>query len=242
MRLTVLGCYGPYPAAGEACSGYLLEGGGAAVLLDCGNGVLSRLQYYLEPGNLNAVVLSHLHGDHISDLYVLRYALQLKQQADGKPLKVYCPAEPASEFNRLPYKNYLEARAVSTESVLTIGGMKISFYSGVHAYQSHLIKVEEAGKTFVYSGDTEYFPELESFISGADLFLCEANYLRQDVELGRPNHMAAYQAAQAAVNARVRRLVLTHHHPQRGAKVAVKEAGEIFKEAEAAAAGDCYLL
>ena len=38
MKLTVLGCYGPYPPAGGACSGYLLEEGGTRVLIDCGNG------------------------------------------------------------------------------------------------------------------------------------------------------------------------------------------------------------
>ena len=41
MKLTVLGCNGPYPAAGGACSGYLLETGDTRVLLDCGAGALA---------------------------------------------------------------------------------------------------------------------------------------------------------------------------------------------------------
>jgi len=75
MKLTVLGCCGPYPAAGGACSGYLLEEDGYRVLIDCGNGVLSRLQQHLKSWELEAVLLSHLHFDHTADLMVLRYAL-----------------------------------------------------------------------------------------------------------------------------------------------------------------------
>ena len=43
LKLTILGCYGPYPKAGGACSGYLLEDETTKILIDCGNGVLSRL-------------------------------------------------------------------------------------------------------------------------------------------------------------------------------------------------------
>jgi ribonuclease BN (tRNA processing enzyme) len=238
LQITVLGCYGPYPAAGGACSGYLLQEEDVSILLDCGNGVLSRLRYYLEPWELEAVVLSHLHGDHISDLFVMRYALQLHEKA----LKIYAPAEPAAEFARLPYKNFLQAEAVREGSMLNFGSMKITFLAGVHAFQSHLVKVESKGKTFVYSGDTEYFSGMEGFISGADMFLCEANYLRQDVELGRANHMAAFQAAEAATKAGVKRLVLTHHHPEIKAAPALAEAREIYPAVEAASAGSVYKL
>ena len=84
MKLTVLGCYGPYPAAGGACSGYLLEHEGFAVLIDCGNGVLSRLQEFIEPSKLKAIIISHLHSDHCSDLFILRYALQFSRKRSSQ--------------------------------------------------------------------------------------------------------------------------------------------------------------
>ncbi len=83
MRLTVLGgVWPPYPPAGGACSGYLLENDGDRILIDCGNGVLSRLQKYLAPWELDAIVISHLHNDHISDLFILRYAQLLAQKGE----------------------------------------------------------------------------------------------------------------------------------------------------------------
>ena len=76
MRLHMLGISGPYPAAGGTCSGYLLEAGGAALQMDFGTGVLGRLTAVFPPEDLDAVLLSHWHFDHTSDLLPLIYRLQ----------------------------------------------------------------------------------------------------------------------------------------------------------------------
>lgn len=241
MLLTVLGCYGPYPAAGGACSGYLLQEGNTKVLLECGSGIVSKLRYHCEPRDLDAVVVSHLHGDHVADLYVMRYAL-LMTNPGKRPLVVYAPAEPAEEFARLSYKEYLQAKPVQPGEPLQIGNMRFYFSAGVHAFVSHVIRIEVNGKVLVFSGDTEYFPGLAEAARDADLFLCEANYLRPDIEQGKPNHLAAYQAAETAKDAGVKKLVLTHHHPEREISAALKEAADIFPAAEAATAGSLYLL
>jgi ribonuclease BN (tRNA processing enzyme) len=241
MRLTVLGCYGPYPPAGQNCSGYLLQDGDTSVLLDCGNGVLSRLRYHLEPWDLNAVVLSHLHSDHVSDLMIMRYAIMIKKKGtSGEPLAVYAPGEPSVEFDRLSYKKYITAHAVSEGSTIQIGDMHFRFSAGKHSFPSHFTTVEINYKKFVFSGDTEAFPEMVDTIRGADVFLCEANYLREDINGGSKNHLAAYQAAEAAKKAGVGRLVLTHLHPERDPKLSLAEAKEIFQSTELARAGSVY--
>ena len=68
MELTVLGRCGPFPAPGEACSGYLLKCGGKNIMLDFGSGVFSRLYGLLPQLEVDAVVLSHLHSDHMADM------------------------------------------------------------------------------------------------------------------------------------------------------------------------------
>lgn len=93
MRLTVLGCFGPFPAAGGACSGYLVESGETKLLLDCGSGVLKNLLRVCPLSALTGAVISHLHMDHASDLGVLRYALE----QSGRQLPVVAPKTPAAE-------------------------------------------------------------------------------------------------------------------------------------------------
>jgi ribonuclease BN (tRNA processing enzyme) len=80
MKLTILGNNGPFPGAGGACSGYLLSNEKCNILLDCGNGVLSNLQKLIPLKMLDAIILTHLHSDHISDMMVLRYAIQIKNK------------------------------------------------------------------------------------------------------------------------------------------------------------------
>ena len=60
MRLTILGRSPAAPNPGEACAGYLLEGGGARVLLDIGPGVVAQLLRRHQPDDLDAVDISHM--------------------------------------------------------------------------------------------------------------------------------------------------------------------------------------
>ena len=68
MKVTVIGCCGGFPAANEATSGYLFQSGDYSVLIDCGSAVLSKLQLFLPVEELDAVILSHYHHDHIADV------------------------------------------------------------------------------------------------------------------------------------------------------------------------------
>lgn len=239
MKLTVLGCYGPYPAAGGACSGYLLEEDGCRVLIDCGNGVLSRLQQHLKPWELEAVLLSHLHFDHTADLMVLRYALDYAR-ARGlrlQPLPLYAPPEPASEFKRLLYKELFEPVAVSAAEPLQIGPFQIQFMETIHALPCLAMRIETEKGVLVYSGDTEYFDGLAVFAGGADLFLCEANYQEEDMAHSPSNHLSAAGAARLAAHAGVNRLLLTHLHPERRPALSLEEARKDYAAAELAREG-----
>ena len=90
MRITVLGKSPAWQDADGACSGYLVEGGGQTVLLDCGAGVFAKLRRFVDYVDVDAVVISHLHADHILDLVPfasgLRYApRQQPVPVDGHP-------------------------------------------------------------------------------------------------------------------------------------------------------------
>ena len=80
MKLTVLCCLGAYPYKGEGTSSYLLESEGFHLLIDAGSTTLVRLENYLDPLKLDAVILSHYHHDHIADLGVFNIIVSFIQR------------------------------------------------------------------------------------------------------------------------------------------------------------------
>lgn len=245
MKLTVLGAYGPYPPAGGACSGYLLQHEGYAVLIDCGNGVLSRLQQFIELGELGSVVISHLHSDHFLDLFILRYALLFGRErgAADHLLPVFAPPEPAEEFMRLAYKNIYAADPLAGGQELQLGPFTFNFLETKHSVPCLAMAVYLAGeKKLVYSADTEFFPGLADFARGAALFLCEANYLEEDRQNGAVNHLSARQAATIAYEAGAGMLLLTHLFPTRDPQRYLDEAGAVFENVSIAREGAVYDL
>src|ERR671938_80997 len=86
MRITVLGKSPAWQDADGACSGYLVEGGGARLLLDCGPGVFGKLRRFVDYVDVDAVVISHLHADHIFDL--VPYASGLRYAPRQQPVPV----------------------------------------------------------------------------------------------------------------------------------------------------------
>jgi ribonuclease BN (tRNA processing enzyme) len=90
VRLTVLGGWGAYPEAGQACSGYLVEHDGFRLLLDLGYAVVPRLFGHLTAASVDAVFISHGHPDHCADLNPLLRARVLGGEA-LPPLPVYAP-------------------------------------------------------------------------------------------------------------------------------------------------------
>ena len=244
MKLTILGTFGPYPPAGGVCSGFLLEEGDCKILLDCGNGVISRLQKFTSLWDLDAIIVSHLHSDHISDLFILRYALNiaLQKQYRTHGLDVYIPPYPEEEAQKIPFKNVYNVNYLDPNQEIEIGPFRFSFLPGVHPLYSLAMKIKCGGKVMVYSGDTEYFSELEQFIANSHLFLCEANYQNEDMEEGLGNHLSAWQAGCLAQNNKVGRLLLTHLPAFRNLHKSMAEAAEAFPNAELALEEEYYLI
>jgi ribonuclease BN (tRNA processing enzyme) len=89
VLLTVIGCSGSAPGPDSACSCYLVEHDGFALLLDLGNGASGPLQRQVAPQDVSAAIISHAHSDHYVDLGQLQY---LRNVAQAPPLPVIAPA------------------------------------------------------------------------------------------------------------------------------------------------------
>ncbi|OPZ95572.1 MAG: ribonuclease Z [Planctomycetes bacterium ADurb.Bin412] len=167
LEITVLGCWAPYPRAGGACSGYLLRGGGRNILLEAGNGSLSKLMAFLDFRRLDAVIISHLHPDHFLDLFPLRHAIEgaRREGSRTEPLDLFLPARPDQIFQVLAgYKkafNPVPIEEIPLEENLPgipvrrldLGGLSIRFVPSRHSLPGYIISFTGAGK-LVFSGDT----------------------------------------------------------------------------------------
>lgn len=242
MRLTVLGRYAPYNPAGGACSGYLVESGSTRVLIDGGNGVLGRLQSYIAPGELNGVVVSHLHPDHTADLHALRYwimgALQNGLRTGSLPM--WAPTEPAADRAWLETDRWVELKPLPDASGLTIGDLTFTFCRTQHPIPCFAMRVSGGGRTLFYSADSGWSEDLLAFAAGADVALVEASLLEADGDKRSFGHLSAGEAARFGRAAGVGRLLLTHLWPGYAPENLLREARGEWSRAELAEENQVY--
>lgn len=236
MQLTVLGIWGGFPRQGGACPGYLLSGEGYNVLIDCGAGVISRLQQVCHWQDLDLIICSHLHTDHMSDLLVLRYAGHVAKRDEGRDsLTIYAPADRTCEWSLLHYRDAFQVKKLSEEVELNVNGLKLSFCRTQHGAETYAVRAEAEGKIFVYSADSGYDPKLVSFARGADLFLCESTLLEQ-YRSDENVHCTAKDAGAMADQAGVNRLLLTHFWYTIEPDAYVKECSHFYPQVNVEAA------
>jgi ribonuclease BN (tRNA processing enzyme) len=229
MRLTVLGCAGSFPAPDSPCSAYLLEADGFGLLLDFGAGSLSGLQRYATLTSVDAILLSHLHADHVLD--AANYVVVRRYAPDGPypPVPLYAPAGAAQRLagaygsvGEGPLSDVYEFHDLAT-GTLSIGPFALNVDRMNHPVETYGVRIEHGGKVLAYSADTAPCDALNRLAQGADLFLCEASY---DEGADNPPdlHMTGRDAGEAATKAGVARLVLTHLVPAWVSEARVVEA------------------
>ncbi|GAA2745482.1 MULTISPECIES: MBL fold metallo-hydrolase [Kitasatospora] len=235
MKLTVVGCSGSFPSADSPCSSYLVEAEGTRVVLDLGNGSLGALQKYAGLYEIDAVLLSHLHADHCVDLCAYWVARNYRVEGCPDPVPVYGPAGTAERLARaydMPeepgMKEVFDFRTLHDGAVVDIGPLRITAVRVNHLdAEAYGFKVEHAGRSLVYSGDTGHCPELVELARGADLFLCEAAYT-DGKETYESIHLNGREAGEHAAAAGVGRLVLTHIPPWTDAERNRRDAAAAF--------------
>lgn len=255
MKITVLGSYSPYPAAGGACSGYLVEENDTKLLLECGNGVIANLHKLFKAWHLDAAVVSHLHADHCGDLALLRYAMRAADFLGYRKnkLPVLIAGLPREKFNLFTdftdFLDFITIEDIKCGSVPWIretrcGDLKIEFIENKHSITAYAVAVTgRSGKRLVFSSDTEYTEKIEYFAKNADLLLCEATVIERDSSYARGRHLTARQAGELGSRAGVKRLLITHFFPEYSFKTLIEEASEGFgREVEAAKENKSYQI
>ncbi len=217
MRLTVLGCAGSFPGPESACSAYLVEAEGYRLLIDFGSGSLSALQRYSDVNRVDAIILTHLHCDHMLDactyVVVRRY-----DPAGAKPaIPVYAPLGAAERISAAYSADNEPVDDVYTFYGLQPGTFPIGPFSVTvdrvnHPIETYGVRIEHSGRVLAYSSDTAPCEPLLRLAACSDHFLCEASYL--DGADNPPGlHLTGGEAGEAATKAGVGKLLLTHLVP-----------------------------
>ncbi len=225
MQLTVLGCDGSWPGPGGACSSYLLQTPTAAVLVDMGTGSLANLQQHMAPRDLDAVILSHEHPDHCSDIHSLDVLLN-KGPERRSGLPVYASSGIYEQtFPRWDSGSKFQWTVIENADELEIGDLYFTFSRTVHPPVTHALRVDHGDRTLVYTADTDDTWSMKSLGNNIDLALCEAATLANKEA---PGHMNSIQAAQLALDAGASSLMLTHIRPGYDHELMRKEAELVF--------------
>ncbi|WP_232697131.1 MBL fold metallo-hydrolase [Brevibacillus daliensis] len=236
MRITVLGFQSPYPGPGGATPGYLIQTENTNILLDCGSGVLAQLGKYLPIHQLDAVFLSHYHQDHIADVGVLQFGINVHQRVEklrvDHPLPIYGPPHPTKHAEEMTYKEATTFHPISSEEDVVIGDVTISVLKTDHPILCYAMKIVHNQTTLLYSADTGQLTNWSGFCEAPDLFICEGTFLdgyEPETPIG---HLSVRQAANLAVELQAKSLLVTHlYHTY--------ESEDVLLQASAFT-GDCH--
>jgi ribonuclease BN (tRNA processing enzyme) len=235
VQLTVLGKSPSWQDAGGACSGYLIEADDTCLLLECGSGVFGKLREVRDYGDVDAVVLSHMHGDHVLDLVPYGAALTYGPGRERRP-RLLAPPGGRDALGRLSAAAGMRAEHIEQAfafeeydpaHVVDVGSLRLRFQPVAHFTPTNAIDVAGGDGRLTYSGDTSPSEELCALARGTDLLLIEATIPRPEDE-GPRGHMTPVEAGEHGRRSGARRLLLTHISDELDADWARAEAERGF--------------
>lgn len=221
MRLTVLGRSPAAPNPGEACAGYLVGGGGGRVLVDIGPGVVAALLRFHHPDELDAVVVSHMHTDHMLDLVTLRYVYPWRARPKDQRLRVVVPPGSADQLldlargagNGRHFEDTFRLSEHDGRTPFRFGGLELTPIETEHFIPCWGFRIEGDGRRLSYTADTGPCDALDDLADGAHVLLSEATLRSLDEDAQPPErrgHLLPEEAGAAARRAGAKRLILTH--------------------------------
>lgn len=217
VRVTFYGSGNAFADGGRSHACIHVTAPGVSLLLDCGGSALPAITRAGAADSIDAIAVSHLHGDHFGGIPYL--VIQQHFAGRTRPLVVAGPRDLAARSRTTEqglYPDFFGKTAIGfpirTEVLsadpIALGGATVSALPVRHVAESdpHGLRVRIGGTLIAYSGDATWSDHLPRVADGADLFICEAtNFDRDD-----PSHIAYTTLLAHRTELRCRRIVLTH--------------------------------
>jgi len=201
MEVIVLGNNGPYPSAGGACSSYLVRSGNTSMLNDCGPGSLANLFKYMDPKDLDAILVSHLHYDHISDLYALGYYLK----ANNKQIDLFLPDSPRDVYETFRDNDAYNTFIICDCNMFHIKDITISFCEMTHSSKSFACKFRDDKSMFVFTGDTDNNEKIKDYALDSDLLIVDGGNAK--------SHLTPLDCDLLSYESNAKQFVVSHLNP-----------------------------
>jgi ribonuclease BN (tRNA processing enzyme) len=226
MNVIILGSGTGLPLAHRASPALVITSPGAPVLFDMGPGTLRQLaRIGIGHERIGRIFLTHFHPDHTADLIHFLFATRNPQVLKNR--------EPFTIFASQGFRAFLESMKgaygtwiripeeimdveeldPSNKDRVACPGFEVLSHPVPHTSQSLAFRVRSSssGRSFVYTGDTGFAPDLAEFAKHCDVLITECSFPDgQDVE----GHLNPSQAGRMATLAKAKKLVLIHFYPE----------------------------
>jgi ribonuclease BN (tRNA processing enzyme) len=216
-RVRFIGSGDSFGNGGRFQTCILVDGVGYRFLIDCGATSLVALKRAgIDPASIDAVLLTHFHGDHSGGVPYLILDGQFTKRE--RPLVVAGPPGVRERMTAifeaaLPTSSRTEQRFGVTfvelrEKATRIGPLEVVALPVAHLPETepHGLRVRVDDRIVAYTGDTDWCAALPMLADAADLFIAEAYSFEKRI----PQHLSHATLLAHRDELRAKRIVLTH--------------------------------
>jgi ribonuclease BN (tRNA processing enzyme) len=221
MEVVFAGTGDAFGNGGRHQTCFVLRSSEGQLMVDCGASALVALKAQgVEPNDIETVVLTHLHGDHFGGLPFLILDGQFRRRE--RPLTIAGPPGTTARLHAAMDVLFPGSRAAARRYETRVVELEFDRSTSVGPATVRALEVEQpdtpacalrvelAGKTVAYTGDTAWTDGLIDLAAGADLLIAESYFYARDV----PHHLSHPTLVAQRERLDCRRIVLTHMGPE----------------------------
>lgn len=243
MKLTTLGGSAAGVGTGQGCSSYLVRAAATSLVIDMGPNTLLELRKHVDYRQLDGIVISHLHADHILDLVALRYMLNYNPVSARGLIPLHLPPDGIATLERIAaayegsgtgiewFTSAFDVREYDPAQSVAVGAFSCTFAPTVHYIPCWAIRVHPSDDSgdLLYTADTGPAADLDGFGRGVHVLLAEGTARENNDEpYDTRGHLTPAEAGELAARIGAHTLVLTHLWEENDPADSIQQATTAF--------------